>query len=78
MFAPPTGQGPGPGFIPFAAESQDIITGHSQLTQELPYNFDASDDVNVTLGGFAFIENLEIESLSFDTLLVKLSSLDAG
>jgi len=64
VFAPPSG----PGFIPFAAESQDNITGHSQLTQELRYNFDASDDVNVTLGGFAFIENLEIESLSFDTL----------
>lgn len=63
-FAPPSG----PGFIPFAAESQDNITGHSQWTQELRYNFDASDDVNVTLGGFAFIENLEIESLSFDTL----------
>lgn len=63
-FAPPSG----PGFIPFAAESQDNINGHSQWTQELRYNFDASDDVNVTLGGFAFIENLEIESLSFDTL----------
>lgn len=63
-FAPPSG----PGFIPFAAESQDNITGHSQWTQELRYNFDATDTVNVTLGGFAFIENLEIESLSFDTL----------
>lgn len=63
-FAPPSG----PGFIPFAAESQDNINGHSQWTQELRYNFDASDDVNITLGAFAFIENLEIESLSFDTL----------
>lgn len=64
VFAPPSG----PGFIPFAAESQDNITGHSQWTQELRYNIDASDTVNVTLGGFAFLENLEIESLSFDTL----------
>lgn len=64
VFAPPSG----PGFIPFAAESQDNITGHSQITQELRYNFDASEAVNVTLGGFAFFENLEIESLSFDTL----------
>lgn len=64
VFAQPSG----PGFIPFAAESQDNINGHSQWTQELRYNFDVSDDVNVTLGGFAFIENLEIESLSFDTL----------
>lgn len=58
----------GPGFIPFPAESQDNINGHSQWTQELRYNFDASEAVNVTVGGFAFIENLEIESLSFDTL----------
>ncbi|MFB9372878.1 TonB-dependent receptor [Algimonas porphyrae] len=64
VFAPPSG----PGFIPFAAESQDNITGHSQWTQELRYNFDATDALNVTLGGFAFFENLEIESLSFDTL----------
>lgn len=64
VFAPPSG----PGFIPFAAESQDNISDHSQWTQELRYNFDASDTVNVTLGGFAFFEDLEIESLSFDTL----------
>lgn len=63
-FAPPSG----PGFIPFAAESQDNINDHSQWTQELRYNFDATDTLNVTLGAFAFIENLDIESLSFDTL----------
>ncbi|WP_298912390.1 TonB-dependent receptor [uncultured Algimonas sp.] len=64
VFAPPSG----PGIIPFAAESQDNITGHGQWTQELRYNFDASSALNVTFGGFAFIEKLEIESLSFDTL----------
>jgi iron complex outermembrane receptor protein len=64
VFAPPSG----PGFIPFSAESQDNITGHSQITQELRYNFDPSDTINVTIGAFAFLENLEIESLSFDTL----------
>ena len=64
VFAPPSG----PGFIPFSAESQDNVSDHSQWTQELRYNFDASDTVNVTVGGFAFFEDLEIESLSFDTL----------
>ena len=57
-----------PGFIPFPAESQDNINDHSQLTQELRYNFDASDAVNVTVGAFVFLEDLEIESLSFDTI----------
>ena len=57
-----------PGFIPFPAESQDNITDHLQFTQELRYNVDLGDQWNVTLGGFYFSEQLEIESLSFDTL----------
>lgn len=63
-FAPPSG----PGFIPFSAESADNITGHGQWTQELRYNWDQSEALNITLGGFAFYETLEIENLSFDTL----------
>ena len=57
-----------PGFIPFPAESQDDISDHSQITQELRYNWDQSDALNLTVGAFAFIENLTIESFSFDTL----------
>ena len=57
-----------PGFIPFPAESQDNITDHDQFTQELRYNVQATDALNLTVGGFLFIEDLEIESLSFDTL----------
>ena len=57
-----------PGFIPFPAESQDNITGHSQFTQELRYNEQATDDLNFTIGAFLFSESLDIESLSFDTL----------
>ncbi|MGE0410305.1 MAG: TonB-dependent receptor [Amphiplicatus sp.] len=63
-FAPPSG----PGFIPFAAESADNITGHDQVTQELRLNFNPSRSVNATVGGFFFYENLELENLSFDTL----------
>lgn len=64
VFAPPSG----PGFIPFDAESADNITGHGQYTQELRYNFDVSETINATIGGFAFYETLELENLSFSTL----------
>lgn len=63
-FAPPVG----PGSIPFAAESADNITGHGQYTQELRYNWDHTENVNITLGAFGFYENLELENLSYDTL----------
>lgn len=63
-FAPPAG----PGSIPFAAESADNITGHHQITQEVRYEFSPLERVDSTLGAFLFIENLELENLSFDTL----------
>ncbi len=63
-FAPPSG----PGFIPFSAESADNITGHDQITQEIRLNFDPTQRLNVTAGGFIFYENLALENLSFDTL----------
>ena len=64
VFAPPSG----PGFIPFAAESADNITGHDQFTQEVRLNFPVGDRIDATLGGFLFYENLEIANFSFDTL----------
>ena len=63
-FAPPSG----PGFIPFAAESADNITGHWQQTSELRLSGPVAPGVEVTVGGFYFRENLEIENESFDTL----------
>ena len=63
-FAPPSG----PGFIPFAAESADNITGHSQQTSEIRLSGPLAPGVVVTVGGFYFRENLEIENESFDTL----------
>jgi iron complex outermembrane receptor protein len=63
-FAPPSG----PGFIPFSAESADNITGHRQQTSELRLSGPLSPGIDVTLGGFYFRENLEIENESFDTL----------
>lgn len=64
VFAPPSG----PGFIPFAAESADNITGHHQLTQEVRLLSEPTGGLTTTLGGFFFHEELEIENLSFDTL----------
>jgi len=63
-FAPPAG----PGSIPFSAESADNITGHHQITQEFRYEFSLQATVNSTLGMFLFVENLELDNLSFDTL----------
>lgn len=63
-FAPPSG----PGFIPFAAESADGITGHSQRTSEVRLSGPIANGVNFVIGGFYFRENLEIENESFDTL----------
>lgn len=63
-FAPPSG----PGFIPFAAESADNITGHDQVTQELRFAFRPAAAIEASVGAFFFFEDLEIENLSFDTL----------
>ncbi len=63
-FAPPSG----PGFIPFAAESADNITGHYQTTSETRLAFKPAPDIDSTVGVFFFKENLELENLSFDTL----------
>ena len=63
-FAPPSG----PGFIPFAAESADNITGHHQTTSETRLAFKPAANIDSTVGVFFFKENLEIENLSFDTL----------
>lgn len=63
-FAPPSG----PGFIPFPAESADNITDHWQQTTELRLSGPLAHGIDVTVGGFYFRENLEIENESFDTL----------
>lgn len=64
VFAPPSG----PGLIPFAAESADGITGHSQRTSEIRFSGPIRPGVDFVVGGFYFRENLEIDNESFDTL----------
>ena len=57
-----------PGFIPFAAESADGVTAHGQYTQEIRFNRDFGNTLNLTLGAFAFHEDLDLENISFDSL----------
>lgn len=57
-----------PGIIPFSAESADGVTSHGQYTQEIRFNRDFANSVNLTLGAFAFRENLDLENISFDSL----------
>ncbi len=57
-----------PGFIPFSAESADGVTSHGQYTQEIRFNRDFGDVVNLTLGAFAFHEDLNLDNISFDSL----------
>jgi len=57
-----------PGFIPFPAESADGVTAHGQYTQEFRYNRDFGNTLNLTLGAFAFHEDLDLENISYDSL----------
>lgn len=62
-FAPPFG----PGFIPFPAESADGIPYHAQWSEELRLVGEVGQ-LNYTLGGFYFFEDVKIDSLNFNTL----------
>lgn len=63
-FAPPVG----PGSIPFAAETQDDIEDHWQVTQELRVESTAWERLRLQAGAFLFFEDLQMENFSFDTL----------
>lgn len=58
----------GPGFIPFPAESSDSVDDHLQLSQELRYAWSPVANVDATIGGYLFSENLELENVSYDSL----------
>ncbi len=64
VFAPPFG----PGFIPFDAQTQDNISAHDQITQELRLAFSPRSDIEATVGFFGFYEDLELENINFSTL----------
>jgi iron complex outermembrane receptor protein len=56
---------PGPGFIPFFAESQDNVPDLDQFTQEVRVASNGGGHLGYQAGVFYFDENLRIESLDF-------------
>jgi iron complex outermembrane receptor protein len=56
---------PGPGFIPFFAESQDNVPSLDQFTQEVRIASNGGSHLGYQAGLFYFDENLNIESLDF-------------
>ena len=54
-----------PGFIPFAAQSQDNVPSLDQFTQEIRIASNNSTGLGYQAGIFYFDENLDIESLDF-------------
>lgn len=64
-FAPPTGPR---GEIPFPSETADAVPSLDQFTQEVRVTSNDWERVNFQAGAFYFFENLDIETLSFNTL----------
>jgi iron complex outermembrane receptor protein len=64
VFAPPSG----PGEIPFPSESADAVPDLEQITQEVRVASNAIDRMTVQGGVFYFREDLDIETLSYNTL----------
>ncbi len=58
----------GPGFIPLAFESADVIPDHTQLSQEFRLSSNFTGDFNYQLGFFYFDEELTILSIAFNAL----------
>jgi len=55
----------GPGFIPFPAQTADGIPDHSQFTQELRINNDATERLRWQAGVFYFDEHLVVDSFNY-------------
>ena len=55
----------GPGFIPFPAQTADGIPDHSQFTQELRINNDATEKLRWQAGVFYFDEHLVVDSFNY-------------
>ncbi|WP_374358432.1 TonB-dependent receptor [Pseudoduganella danionis] len=62
-YAPPYG----PGFIPFAVETADLLPNHKQFSQELRAESNYKGPLQWIGGLFFFNENIQIDSISFNT-----------
>ena len=63
VYAPPYG----PGFIPFAVETADVLPNHKQFSQELRAESNYSGPLQWIGGLFFFNEKIQIDSVSFET-----------
>ncbi|MBB5610604.1 MULTISPECIES: TonB-dependent receptor [unclassified Janthinobacterium] len=64
VYAPPMG----PGFIPFVVETADVIPNHKQISQELRAESNSKGPWQWIAGLFYFKEDIQIDSISFDSL----------
>lgn len=58
----------GPGFIPFVVETADLLPNHKQLTQEFRAESNIAGPLQWIAGLFYFKEDIQIDSISFDSL----------
>ncbi|MCI4645472.1 MAG: TonB-dependent receptor [Hyphomonadaceae bacterium] len=58
----------GPGFIPFPSETGGGVDDLTQTTHEVRFAFDGGGPLRGQAGLFVFEENIEIRSVSFDSL----------
>ncbi|MFL6658022.1 MAG: TonB-dependent receptor [Massilia sp.] len=58
----------GPGFVPFNVETADVLHGHKQLTQEVRLESNYKGPLNWIGGLFFFKEDMQIDSIAFDSL----------
>ena len=64
VYAPPMG----PGFIPFVVETADVLPDHKQFTQEFRVESNNQGPLQWIGGLFYFSEDIQIDSISFDSL----------
>ncbi|MES2257771.1 MAG: TonB-dependent receptor [Pseudomonadota bacterium] len=57
----------GPGFIPFAVETADLIPNHRQFTQEFRAESSTPGPLQWIAGAYYFNEGIQIDSIGFDT-----------
>jgi iron complex outermembrane recepter protein len=58
----------GPGFIPFVVETADLLPDHGQFTQEVRVESNNKGPLQWIAGLFYFDENIQIDSIGFDSL----------
>ncbi|WP_036175067.1 TonB-dependent receptor [Massilia sp. 9096] len=64
VYAPPMG----PGYIPFAVETADVLPNHHQFTQEFRAESNYAGPLQWIGGVFLFREHIQIDSIAFDSL----------